>query len=175
MAAGPLKINAGLTFSDNTTQTSAAISGLSGPQVIAYCSTAQTLVHDSPTIINADTVSSDTATMVTTGASWHATIPVGQSGTYWVSATQHILMGSGSAYNIFLSVYVNGAEVRRFGRLAGQTPAISSVVGVTGSALVSLSAGDTVDFRLYVSNGGVSNFTLESSSTENFVYIEKWR
>lgn len=135
-------------------------SGINTPEVIADRITAQTLANGFFTRIQFNTVAVDTDSIVTTGASWHATIAT--TGTYEVTALVTLNLGtgpgSGREYDVCVSVWVNGVEVRasRIDRKTGKTSSLNNghMTFGAGGVPFQFSAGDEVSINVYHSSGG---------------------
>lgn len=102
-------------------------------------------------IVNYDTQERDTHSAVSTGASWVFTAPRG--GNYVITAsliTEPISWSASDVIGIYL--YVNGSVTKGLQRksLAVGTEEVQ----VSGTAVVTLSEGDTIDIRWFLSNGG---------------------
>lgn len=122
------------------TESFISVERLSGPSAIAasetvaasYWLSANQAITANVTTINYDTREFDSHGMVTTGASWVATIPI--SGTYLFTG----IMAASAACNCVL--YKNGAAYK----FIGSQPSGASA---SNSATVRLIAGDQISFR----------------------------
>ncbi len=134
--------------------------------------TAQTITSGgSSQIIDYATQEHDPRGLVTTGASWHFTAPVG--GLYQVDASASLAGSTGWAVTegATLSVFKNGAAYARLFSRDDQASASSISIHLHGSTLVYLAAGETLDIRLFQSSGGSIN--LVADATFNYVGIHK--
>ena len=82
--------------------------------------------------VNFDTVDFDPYSMITTGSSWHVTIPI--TGTYYINCSLQI----GAVDSVLF--FVNGSAVRQLTYTSGN-------VGDGGSTLWKFTAGDLLDIR----------------------------
>jgi hypothetical protein len=111
-------------------------------------------------IINWNLVDTDTHGAVTTGASWHFTVPTAQGGTYRITAKIEVPT---NASKMFWSVFKNGTEVRGIDA--------TNYISLNGSTTIDCVAGDTLDLRLDQESGG-----SEAAGTNpivNWIIIEK--
>lgn len=129
--------------------------------------TGQTMVNGSATVVNFDTSEIDTHGAVTTGANWRFTVPDGKAGLYELSANVSYNPVTNSTPTVFLSLFKNGTELKRFSRMSGL--ASTAQYYVDGTITVPLSASDYVDFRLF-QNSGI-NQNLETTRVANWVTI----
>ncbi len=119
----------------------AARYGVSGAQSIPSATT---------TIVNFDTKEQDTSGLVTTGASWKFSATV--TGTYQVEATLNWDGVSGGQRNLI--VYKNGAQYKNLDIVL---TALADSFIQSGSATVDLNAGDSIDIRVFQTQGGSVN------------------
>lgn len=111
----------------------------------------------------------DTASIVTTGASWHATI--GTAGYYQVTASVGAQSASWTADDIFqLDVRVNGTTMYALHSLKIQASGTYIYVISGASPVLNLSVNDTVDVRLYNGRAG-GNISLLADGTYNWISI----
>lgn len=157
------------------------IERLSGPAVVAatesvnarYTTTAgQSISHNTTTIVDFGTKDFDSHNAVTTGASWKFTAPA--SGKFRLATL--VTFTASTAWSIaeaaVVSVYKNGSLYANLQIWAAPATSASGInVGLPGSTLISLNAGDYIDVRvLQLSN---STIALESGAGYNHVSIER--
>ena len=131
---------------------------------------AQSIPHNSATIINYETASFDPDSLVTAGTAWAFTAPVG--GVYAVSAMATYGQTTTWADGEFglIELRVNGTIASRLDlKNLGSGSAI--YMALEGSDLVSLASGDTVDIRTQQTSG--SALALLNSAAYNHVAIWK--
>jgi len=134
----------------------------------AKVSTNTQSITSATTIINFDTVIIDTASAITTGASWHFTAPL--AGYYRISASiQSSSFAASGVNNAFqLVLFKNGSAFLELG-----TDYIQTVSGcrktTDGTAIIQLAATDTIDCRS-ANSGNESSVTLDGTGTST-VYI----
>lgn len=109
-------------------------------------------------IIDFDTKVFDTHAAVTTGASWKFTAPM--AGIYVVRASINwASLTNLTAY--FLNVYKNGSDYARIMYFSGTTDVL-----LPGYALVSLSAADYIDVRVFQNDSGGSSRNLATDGLD---------
>jgi hypothetical protein len=157
------------TVSDGS-QNNISLFRLSGPSAIAagetvaarYTATAATsIVNGATTIVNFDTKDFDTHGAVTTGSSWKFTAPV--SGIYQVSASvamSNASWGVGNDWSIRL--FKTGSLSSILFYYVEQATDANAQPSGSGTALVKLIAGDTVDIRC--TNTGTTVNTLTGTN-----------
>jgi hypothetical protein len=123
----------------------------------------QSLANNASTVVNYDTLIADTDAAVTTGAAWKCTVPAGKSGLYQVSATASV--SSIAAGDVILELLKNGSEVHRFQRV----PGTASIIGLTGTHVLKLVAGDFLQVAVFQNSGGAR--LLEATAVANHVAI----
>ncbi len=134
--------------------------------------TAQTITSGgSSQIVDYATQEHDPRGLVTTGASWHFTAPVG--GLYAVSAAALLSGSTGWAdtEQAYLTVYKNGALYAYLDFRNDLASASSILVALSGSTLVALAAGETLDIRIFQGSG--ASIALYASAVNNHVSIHK--
>lgn len=181
---GTVKVTAGQTINITSNGTLDLGSGsvlnihrLSGPAAIAStetvaarydvsASTANSSITAGATeVVDADTKAFDSHGSVTVGASWKFTAPI--AGKYRVSST--ITLGSVADTKVVqLEVYKNGSANTSLLRVAAST---STNMGVGGSTIISLLAGDYVDLR--ITNGDASDRSLTTSTGSGWICVER--
>lgn len=122
----------------------------------AYQSSAQSITSGAFTKINLQTEDYDYNTNFDASTNYNYTAPV--AGVYRFSGRTQ--SSSGSASQILTMLYKNGTEVKRGNQITG-------VAGFHGSVVTSevlLAAGDTVDFRCYIT-GVTANLASGASET----------
>lgn len=171
-----LSIRSGSAFteSNNSTFHHIFIHKLANPQTLIgsetvaarYSSDAAQAVSNA-TVVDFEDADFDTHSAVTTGASWNFAAPI--SGIYEINVTMR-------TDNVAFSADENfGFEVRKNASAVAQIIETTDAAGtanldVTGSCLVQLSEGDTIDIRFVESVGAVN---LASSGLQNFIEIKK--
>lgn len=147
---------------------------LGGIVARAKVSATKALASGSTVIVNYDTEDYDTASAVTTGASWKFTVPTGQAGYYFVQASA--VLESSSAWVVGeylkLELYKNGSLLALLDIIFMQSDGTSSFgVGITGSTIVSLAAADYIDVRATQNSGSAIN--IASAGTQSFISIAR--
>jgi hypothetical protein len=141
------------------------------PKIVArYSSTAgQSISSATVTIVDFATKAKDNLNAVTTGASWKFTAP--KAADYRVSSR---IVFASAAYNpatFQLDVYVNGSFSRNLGVENKESGASTYAPGTQGSTIVTLAAGDYIDFR--VTQTVVSDATAKALvTTAGWVYAD---
>lgn len=133
-------------------------------------SSGQILSNGSSSVIDFDTKEVDTDSAVTTGLAWKFTVPAGKGGTYQVSAAAAFSGAAATATDCFLTLYKSGTEVRRFGRYSGTTGG-SGILNFTGSTVIQLSAGDTIQAKMFQSSGATR--ATESNPACNWIEVTR--
>lgn len=144
--------------------------GSSATTVIARASTATAGSYPdaAATIIDFSTVAYDTASAITTGASWHYTAP--STGYYQVGSA--ILTGTqAGSGSMELVLYVNTSRFCMLSANLKNSTVIAQRFVMSGTTQLSLTAGDTVDIRLLNNSG--STCTLINDATYNWVCVQK--
>lgn len=115
------------------------------PNLIArYSTTAgQSIPNTTTTIINFDTQTFDSASLVSTGVAWKLTVPTNGAGRWEVLSS--IIIGITAANSINLYLYKNGSLYSRLDRVIGVGTDTSSV---GDGDFVQCVAGDTLDIRI---------------------------
>lgn len=131
---------------------------------------AQPIPQTTFTVIQFNVVESDPEGLVTTGAAWHYTAP--ESGLYMVNAAAILMLAVGVTTDSLCSVYVNGVEARRANRVA-QTGDGSLVLtnGFSFSAHIAVSAGDSIDVRMYQASTTAPAKNIEAYTPSNWISI----
>lgn len=116
------------------------------------------------TTINFATVEKDPGAGVTTGASWHYTVPTGGGGEYEVRITSALVRPQSSTYadGVYIQVDldINGSTIDTLG--FWQSPGVSSTtawVQLQGGRSVTLAAGDTVALSFTNASGATRRLT----------------
>lgn len=147
--------------------------GLSSVLARAKVSSTKSLLNNTITIVDYDSVDFDTNSAITTGSSWKFTAP--ETGYYLVQAS--IVLESSSSWGHetnkeeFASLlYKNGSL---FARLATQSAHEIGdyVIGITGMTIVSLSQNDYIDVRAYQESGATIN--IDDDGQMSYVSIAK--
>ena len=131
-------------------------------------STAQTLTRNAFNVIDFNVSEYDTDSAVTTGATWHFTVPAGKGGLYSVAATVGIIVNS-TTFRLIGSVFVNGAEFKRVADDNILFVASATSPCVPGGTICKLAAGDLLDFRIFPGDN-TANVTVNSPAVFE-VYI----
>jgi hypothetical protein len=122
------------------------------------------------TIINFNNVVKDTNSGITTGGSWHYTVP--SNGDYMISgAILSTDIGTSVGALFTLEVYVNGMFSEFLDRDLFETTSTIKKFAQGSTILTGLVAGDTIDLRCSYGGGGAT--TLEANAGGNYVNIYK--
>lgn len=166
------KVKCAIALLPDGQQTSTTPTFLEAIPKSIYCSAeynttaAQSINSGATTIIDFGTKVKDTDTAVTTGASWHFTVPASKGGDYAITAVALINGATGTDPNLY--VYKNGAAYAALQDIAYSAAPASGTV--SGSATITgLAAGDTIDVRLN-HNAGVAR-SLTANATQNRITI----
>lgn len=114
----------------------------SGLLMCSYTKESGTSGTTADTIIDFGAVEYDNYSAVTVGASWHFTAPVG--GKYLVTACVS-LASPAAGHTLRVALIKNGTFHRRIG--FSQVTSGTTTISVSGSVVVMLDAGDTIDLR----------------------------
>lgn len=145
---------------------------LSGLAARAKVSSTKSLTNGTTVLIDYDTVVFDTDSAVTTGAAWKFTVPVGKGGYYFVQASA--VLESSNAWEtdeyFKLEVFKNNSLLDV---LAIQHMHTSGTyqVGITGSLVISLNAGDYIDIRATQNSDATIN--IDDDGTLSHVSIAR--
>lgn len=123
-------------------------------------------------IVDFEDVTFDPGSDITTGASWHYTIPT--TGIYRVDALITFAGSTGWAVaeRGFMQLFKNGAAYRTLDRKDGLVSSGSTLTMLlNGTTLVSCTAADTIDIRLTQNIGG--NLALDGVAENNYVDIHR--
>lgn len=150
-----LTVGSGLTIT-TTTITASGGGGSTGLLAKYELSGVQSVTNLSEAIINADTSLYDPGSDVTTGASWHYTVPT--TGWYEIRLVFGYLIANGSAWQndkyALITLFINGSNSGRLAyRRTYSVDGNSREIDMNGFATVSCTAGDTLDLRLYNETG----------------------
>jgi hypothetical protein len=149
---------------------SGAISTLATSAASYGRTSAQTVPRNVLTIINFDVLEVDTDSAVTTGAAWVYTVPTGKGGLFVLTANVLILTNS-TTNLIFAQFQKNGVELKR----VYSDPVISTSNNtpmVGGCTIVPLVPGDTINFRMQVSDS-TSDVTTASNVRQVWISIAR--
>lgn len=172
--------SANTTIQSGTANTFASLSRISGPSAIAasetvsasyYISTGggQSIANTGDIIVNYATKVFDSHNAVTTGASWKFTAPV--AGKYQVNESCWFVSSVYSIANItYINIYKNGAYLLGGPATTAQTTT-SVLLSNSASAIISLNAGDYIDFR--VSNNRTAGATTTGDGQAAAISIIK--
>lgn len=137
-----------------------------------YQSTTADTTASNSTVLNFDTKVIDTHGAVTTGSSpnWKFTAPA--SGNYRVSHVWETQANASALVGKFLAfdLIKNGTQFLSLSKHISQTTSSAKRTG-SGSAIVALNAGDTVQIRVDSDDGTI--YTMATSALLNFVSIER--
>lgn len=129
----------------------------------------QSIPNNAFTVVNFEDVDYDPFSLVTTGASWAFTCPV--DGYYqiiavvtWASTTTWA-----PAEDTQIDVYQNGSSAAILARRDGMPTGVALANSLSGGAVLSCAAGDTLDVRAYQNTGGA--LALLNSGLYNHVAI----
>jgi hypothetical protein len=131
----------------------------------AHRSVSQSIPSALFTVVNFDTIDTDTHASITPGTGWHFTCPT--DGTYRISGSLGFT-STGSGNDVVVSVFKNNVEFQRGTRLQ---PGTGVAVNLPFSADVPCTAYDLLDVRMY--SGSASSQTLNTNAFENRVSITK--
>lgn len=129
--------------------------------------TTQAISHNTVTVIDYATAVFDSADpdAVTTGASWHFTVPAGQGGYYLIAAYAIFESNAGWAAGeyAYLRLYKGGVADAYLNTFYVEKTA-TLIIALAGFTIVSLAAGDTIDVRVYQNSGGAINLAADGDS-----------
>ena len=127
------------------------------PFASCYCSVATTLTSATFTPINFNTITVDTDSAITTGASWKYTVPVGKGGTYMVTgAISPANAGSLGSNPLQLNILIGGSPI---------TPVLYFNSGITMTSLVSGGVYIPVVQMLQLADGNQLSIGAKITST----------
>lgn len=131
--------------------------------------TAQTIPASTYTIVNFDTVDFDELLLVTTGASWKFTAPVG--GYYQINVFVEITFASAitTGKTFYTAIYIDGSPKSIIAHWHQLTSSVNSDAHMNGSELVYLAKDSYVDVRVW--HNMTSSGTLETNEVENHVSV----
>jgi hypothetical protein len=155
-----------VTTTGSQTITNKKLSTNTGVLAAYSRATAQTLTNNVDTLIDFPTVIHDTASAVTTGASWKFTVPAGQGGYYRVTALVSIV--GTITVDCRINIYKNGAGA---GAMSIDNRAQASNSAYGGSRTLLLADGDYIDIRAYQSSGADRQTIADANF--NHVFIER--
>jgi len=142
------------------------------PIAVYKTSAGQTIENNSEEVVNFDTAVYDPYSLVTTGASWVYTAPVG--GYYYVSTLITFATSTAWALNELLTIraFVNGTgglylAATRNNNSAAQT----YLVSIRGSGIVFANADDTIALGLLQATGG--SLALSNNANLNHISIHR--
>lgn len=131
----------------------------------------QTITTGTTKLIDFDTSIEDSHSIVTTGVSWHATIPTGYSGLYLITATVNTSAGAAADIDYLPKLFKNNTFYRAGAETNVKVSSGAANSGVTGTYIVRLADADTVDFRI-TSNSG-ANQTTSTTAGMNTIAITR--
>ncbi len=141
-----------------------------------YTTTAgQSIPNNTATIINFGTLVTDTDSAVTTGASWHFTVPTGKGGRYLISAivTTNTTQAGAVPGTLLLEVFKNGSLLADVYRLQMANSVFGATSSASGMTIVNVVATDTLDVRFTQSSGaGAGAVALNATAAVNRITIE---
>ena len=144
------------------------------PAVARYTTdAAQSIADSTTTLVNFEDVGYDPRSLVTVGAGWKFTAPVG--GYYQVNLRVQFQTTANWDYGdlLALDVYVNGVQVSRLfcsetlGSAADAAPSVQ--VSAHGSDAIHLNRGDALSVRVLQESG--ADLALTASGIENHIAI----
>jgi hypothetical protein len=132
-------------------------------------STAQSINTGGPHIIQWDSPATlDSRSAITPGASWKYTVQSGHGGIYWISSCITLVGNGADTGYAFCQLFVNNGS----SRLLGFEPAPinnTDTQVLAGGAMLSLAAGDYIDFR--VGHGNATARSLNNNGVDNHFSI----
>jgi hypothetical protein len=144
-----------------------------GMSVVARYSTAagQSIPNNSDTVINFDVQNYDTHSAVTTGAAWRFTAPV--DGYYLVTISMLFAATDTWIDQEYVSLisYINSVGISRMGFTAHHGSASSIFVGASGTDILQLNAGDTLNIHVIQTSGAA--LALHNAADYNYIAITK--
>ncbi len=141
------------------------------PVHAAYTSASgQSIPKDTDAVINFATREEDTHNAVATGAAWRFTCPTGKGGRYLVTAGCTFDSALSDSAVAYLAIRVNGTARRRVARIAGSAMQQEEL---SGSTVLSLSAGHYVDVALFHKSEHSGGEPLETMAVGNFITITR--
>jgi len=124
-----------------------------------------TLTANVYSIVDFNSVTTDTRSAIATGAAWKYTVPSGHGGWYLIQA--NVFLNGGSAATPYCGIFVNGSAILR--KTIGS---LGTVAGTIGAEIAyQLSAGDYVDFRVFPDASNTR--ALSTSSNDNWISITR--
>lgn len=137
----------------------------------ASTNTAGTMINNTYTIVNFEDIDYDINSDVTVGASW-SFIPKATA-YYNLSASTSLASNTGWAVTegAYLGIHVNGTIIQTISAYRLSATANPFIMENCGSGTVSVSAGYSLDLRLYQFSGG--NINLNGSSSGNIIVINE--
>lgn len=142
---------------------------LSGQPLAVYqTNAAQSIPNAAFTVVNFGSVVTDTDNAVTTGASWHFTVPLGKGGHYAIAANVRFQGLTANTGTFNLSVFVNGS-VSCTG--ASVDTSNGPTQGVSVATVLNCAAGQSLDIRVFQQNGAARS--LSTVFVENSVSIKR--
>jgi hypothetical protein len=135
---------------------------------IYQANAATTVPNNTLTVINYAIQVLDTDSAVTTGASWHFTVPTGKGGRYLVMAGS-FLVTTGATGSCFLQITAGGVGYQF--NDPGTIPAGGTGVAGFGTVVFNLTAGQTISAS-WLQNTGVSKSTIGAVGRE-FIMIQR--
>lgn len=140
-AGVPVKVPGTVTGAPSDVRVVAAIYKTASSQSIANA-TAWVTVDFGTSVL-------DTDNAVSTGASWHFTVPTGKGGLYQVSGVVGISFPASTAVDLVTAILINGTPLQYGSRIAATTWGAAANWHSEFSAVVSLAAGDTIALGVY--------------------------
>lgn len=143
-----------------------------GASVFARYSTdtAQSIPSGSSTIVDYEDVSYDSASAVTTGASWKFTAP--ETGYYLITAMIRLAAANWNLNEYAsLTLYKNGSAECRLDFVNSYINNYTNQLSANGETVIYLEATDYIDIRFYQNSG--SAIALSGTAIENHISIAK--
>lgn len=121
------------------------------------------------TVVDFDTISLDPISCVTTGASWHFTIPT--KGIYYITASVLLSGTSGWANGeeASMTLRVNGVDYSNLCTQMNYSGGATQYMKLAGSDMGLFELGDELDVRVYQASGGA--LTLHTDALFNFIDV----
>jgi hypothetical protein len=175
-AASPLAVGANGTLLTAASGEATGLSWSTPSAARSYArynvSATRSMVHNTATIINYDTVVFDDDTAVTTGASWKFTVPASHDGYFFVAASALLESNAGWAAGekFELQLFKNNSISCVLAYCVAQVAGTYQFY-VTGGTLIALAATDYIDIRGFQNSGG--NINVDADGTYSHVSIAR--
>jgi hypothetical protein len=155
-----ITIPSGVTITNNGTQT--GFGGDNTPNFLAYRSSSFSVDSGTQTqiIFNAEVYDTDNAFNTSTG---EFTVPSGKGGKYFIFLGSRKLNFSGSRF--YMQLRVNGSNYLTM----ENSYSGNSYVGVNGSTVRDLSAGDVISADVYQNSGGTESLVGDTAAASTYI------